>query len=141
MSTTRNAFKAPYLIYFPAAGSPDIGFITIAELKSALPFRVQRVFWTYDTPADVTRGRHGHRLTEQVLIALTGHITVDTETAHGHHAKFVLDNPSVGLYIPPSVWHTMRYSPDAVQLVLASTTYAESDYFREKADFEAFWRK
>jgi WxcM-like, C-terminal len=131
--------NVPSLIYFPSAGSTDIGFITIAELSSLLPFKVERVFWTYDTPLKVVRGRHAHKITEQVLIALSGKITIITETAQGETLTHVLNNPNIGLYLPPNVWHTMKYSKGAIQLVLASTGYHESDYFRNKKDFVDYW--
>lgn len=134
-------YPQPYFIYFPSAGSADIGFISIAELSRLLPFSVERVFWTYDTPGRVIRGRHAHRTTEQVLIALSGKITVTSENFRGDISTFTLSNPSVGVYLPPNVWHTMRYSKNAVQLVMASSVYSESDYFRDKADFIEYWSK
>ncbi len=130
---------SPYLIYFPSAGDKEIGFITIAELERILPFRVERIFWTHNTPAHVIRGKHAHKETEQVLVALKGKITVQTETVGGETATFVLDNPNVGLYLPPWLWHTLRYSRNAVQMVMASTPFSENDYFRNKADFIEYW--
>ncbi len=131
----------PHLIYFPHAGNQQIGFITIAEWERILPFRVQRIFWTYGTPSRVTRGQHAHKKTEQVLIAVAGKITVQTETHDGQTATVVLDNPNTGLYLPPWLWHTLRYSKNALQLVLASTLYDENDYFRIKTDFTDYWSR
>lgn len=132
-------YKPPFLLYFPSVGSADIGFISIAEFERQMPFRAERIFWTYDTPPKVVRGHHAHKTTEQVLVAVSGKITVRTETAGGDVQTFVLAQPNVGLYLPPHVWHTMRYSKNAVQLALASTPYHESDYFREKDAFKEYW--
>ena len=125
----------PYLIEFPKLGASDIGYISVAENSKLVPFDIKRVFWTYYTPESIVRGRHAHHYTEQVLIAVTGRIIVTTELPDGELQTFVLDNPHVGLYVPPHAWHTMQYSHTAIQLVLASTTYNEADYIR---DYDTF---
>ena len=129
----------PDLIYFPKAGSREIGYISIAELSHLLPFDIKRVFWTYHTPTNVIRGKHAHKETEIVLIAAVGKVEVTTEDAKGNKEIFVLDDPSIGLYLPPSIWHTMIYSDGALQIALASTSYTESDYLRSKEDFLEYW--
>ncbi|TPG72271.1 sugar 3,4-ketoisomerase [Hymenobacter nivis] len=135
------AFADPYLITLPKLGAPNIGYISVAEGPGlALPFAVQRVFWTYYTPESIVRGRHAHHRTEQVLVAVAGRITVVTETAAGALKTFRLEDPHVGLYVPPRMWHTMQYSHSAVQLVLASLPYDEADYIRDYDQFRALGR-
>ena len=127
---------APYCIQFPKLGAPDIGYISVSEDSQGLvPFKVQRVFWTYHTPESIVRGRHAHQRTQQVLVAVAGRIVVTTELADGTIQIFRLEDPAVGLYIPPRCWHTMQYSHTAVQVVMASEPYAEADYIR---DYEQF---
>lgn len=123
----------PYLIHFNRIGEPSIGYISVAEEN--IPFKVERVFWTYFTPHDIVRGHHAHHQTEQVLIAVSGIITVTVTERNGDKSTYVLDNPNVGVYLPPTVWHTMEYSHNAVQMVLASTKYNENDYIRNYDDF------
>ncbi|GAB3301003.1 sugar 3,4-ketoisomerase [Hymenobacter tenuis] len=125
----------PHLIEFPKIGEPDVGFISVVEEQKAVPFAVQRVFWTYHTPESIVRGRHAHHHTHQVLVAVAGRIIVMTETVSGELATFRLEDPSTGIYIPPYVWHTMQYSSNAVQLVLASRPYEEADYIRQYEEF------
>ena len=133
-------YTAPYLIEFPKLGSPGIGYISVGENdKALLPFAVQRVFWTYYTPESIVRGRHAHHQTEQILVAVAGRITVTTEMANGDIQLFRLEDPNVGLYVPPSAWHTMQYSHTAVQLVLASHPYIEGDYIRDYKAFRQQW--
>jgi len=105
------------------------------QTQDFLPFAVKRVFWTYSTPESIVRGRHAHHRTEQILIAVAGRILVTTELPTGEIQTFRLEEPHIGLYIPPRAWHTMQYSPGAVQLVLASHPYDEQDYIR---DYQAF---
>jgi UDP-2-acetamido-3-amino-2,3-dideoxy-glucuronate N-acetyltransferase len=48
----------------------------------------------------------------------------------------VLDDPTLGVYIPPGIWGSQfRYDSDAVLLVLASHPYDSEDYIR---DYDAF---
>lgn len=129
----------PHFITFPKLGNPDIGYISVTEHQQIVPFEVQRVFWTYYTPESIVRGRHAHHLTAQVLIAVAGRITVTTEMADGTIKIFRLEDPHVGLFVPPHAWHTMQYTHSAVQLVLASHKYDESDYIRRYEHFQQIW--
>ena len=133
-------YFAPYLIEFPKLGAPDIGYISVGEAgRLPLPFQIERIFWTYYTPESIVRGRHAHHRTEQILVAAAGRIIVTTELADGTIQTFRLENPNVGLYVPPHAWHTMQYSHSAVQLVFASTGYDESDYIRNYQEFRRIW--
>lgn len=132
-------YQSPYIIEFERIGESAIGYITVAE-NSQLPFTVQRMFWTYYTPESITRGRHAHHQTEQILIAVSGKIIVTTESPQGEKKQFTLESPQQGVYIPPNVWHTMEYSHNAVQLALASTLYQASDYIRDKEEFLTRWK-
>lgn len=127
--------SSPQLISFKKIGNPPEGYISVFQNGLDMPFEVRRCFWTYFTPEEVVRGRHAHYDTEMILIAAAGRIIVHTEMPGGVKAEFILEKPETGLLIPRLCWHTMQYSHNAVQLVLASTVYAESDYIR---DYETF---
>jgi hypothetical protein len=132
-------YAKPHIIQFPKIGNSEIGFISIGEANKIIPFSIERVFWTYFTPQSLSRGRHAHRKTEQVLIAANGIIHVSTELPDGTVQNFVLDNPDIGVYVPPNAWHIMNYSHAAVQLVMASSKYDESDYIRDYDQFKTLW--
>ncbi|RZK20062.1 MAG: WxcM-like domain-containing protein [Hymenobacter sp.] len=133
-------YPKPHYLTFSQIGDATIGYLSVSENAAPpLPFAVQRVFWTYYTPDNILRGRHAHRATEHVLLALAGRIIVTVESAAGTLEIFRLESPHVGLYVPPNVWHTMQYSPGAVQLALASRPFAEEDYIREYDDFRKVW--
>lgn len=135
-----SSYPAPYLVTFSRIGDADIGYLSVSESTvPPLPFSVQRVFWTYHTPENILRGRHAHRATEHVLLAVAGRIVVTLEHASGKLEVFRLESPHVGLYVPPNVWHTMQYSPGAVQVALASQPFAEEDYIREYTEFKKVW--
>ena len=133
-------YAKPHLVDFSKLGDSSIGYISVAQ-NDALPFEVKRIFWTYYTPESIVRGRHAHHQTEQLIIAVTGRIVVTTESAAGDIQTFVLENPNQAVYIPPNVWHTMQYSHTAIQVVLASTLYEESDYIRDYQSFKKIWSR
>lgn len=134
-------YPAPHLVTFSQIGDASIGYLSVSETAlPPVPFAVQRVFWTYSTPDTILRGRHAHRATEHVLLAVAGRIIVTTESAAGKLEVFRLESPRVGLYVPPHVWHTMQYAPGAVQLALASRPFEEEDYIRDYQEFKAFWQ-
>ncbi len=130
-------FSLPHIIDLPINGESSIGFLSIVESKVNIPFDIKRVFWTYFTPDSIVRGRHAHYDTQMILVALAGRIIVTTEMPNSAPVVFQLDKPSVGLYLPEFCWHTMQYSHDSVQLVLASTVYDESDYIRDYRIFQS----
>lgn len=125
----------PEIILFNSIGSGEIGYISVAESPSPLPFQLQRIFWTYYTPHHVIRGRHTHYKLEQVLIAVAGTINVSTESPAGEKAEYILDKPNEGLYLPPLYWHTMQFTHNAVMVSLASMKYNEDDYIRNYDEF------
>jgi|SRR5690606_1677310 len=128
-------YYPPKIIIFDKIGSSELGYITIAEAQKNIPFDIKRVYWTYYTPQDIVRGGHAHKVVEQIIFAVSGTITFNTEDLNGNKETFVLDHPSKGLYIPKLIWRYIHFTHNAVLLCLASEHYDEKDYFR---DFEEF---
>ncbi|MBK0401729.1 FdtA/QdtA family cupin domain-containing protein [Adhaeribacter sp. BT258] len=130
----------PYLFEFPEIGAPEKGFITVAENLKNIPFEVKRVFWTHSIPAQAIRGNHAHYRNQQILVALQGSVTVITTSPSGEEKSFELHSPDQALYLPPNVWRIMNYSENALQLVLSSELYDETDYIRDISDFQNQWK-
>ena len=126
----------PYLLQFTEVGSESSGYIASTQLAQDIPFKIKRVFWTYGTPKGVLRGQHANKATEEVLVALAGTITVETDTGRGTET-FVLSSPTEGLYIPAMCWTNLRFKEGTMALCLASTDFDEADYIRE---YEVFRR-
>ncbi|WP_299825029.1 FdtA/QdtA family cupin domain-containing protein [uncultured Pontibacter sp.] len=120
----------PYTLQFTEIGSDASGYIATTQFAQHIPFGIKRVFWTYGTPQTVQRGQHANKATEEVLVALTGSITVVADTGRSTET-FVLNNPTQGLYIPAMCWTTLHFSEGAIGLCLASTDYDDADYIRE----------
>lgn len=134
-----NTYKAPYFIEFSEIGNSAVGYISVAETQKSVPFEIKRVFWTYCTPKELTRGHHAHYKTEQVLIAVSGRIIVHTEMPDGKKRQYILEKAHIGIYLPPHCWHYMEYSDTAIQLVLASELYDEKDYIRDYKKYKEIY--
>jgi len=115
-----------HLPYYPDAR----GDLTVGELGCGLPFLPKRYFVVYSVPGPENRGDHAHIECEQFMLCLKGSCKVYVDD--GENSKDVLlDDPRLGLYVPPMVWaREHEYSSDAVLLVLASEVYQPEDYIR-----------
>jgi len=111
------------------------GYISVSE-KDCLPFAVNRVYWTYYTPESIKRGGHAHHELEQILVAVSGKIIVETEMPGGTTERFILDSPNIGLLLPKYCWHVMQYSHNAVQMCIANIPYDKNDYIRDYQEFK-----
>ncbi len=111
-----------------AARSDARGSLGILEW-SDVPFTPRRLYFLHEIPAGAVRGGHSHRKSEELLIALSGAVTVTT-IQDSSKKRFRLDNASDGLYIPVGVWHQLEdFSGNAVVLAVASEPYDPDDYF------------
>jgi hypothetical protein len=111
------------------------GNLTSLEGGVHMPFDIARVYYLYDVPGGESRGGHGHRELQQLIVAAAGSfdVVVDdgTETA-----RFHLNRSYHGLLVPRLVWRELgNFSSGSVCLVLASQVYAEDDYYRDYDDF------
>jgi dTDP-4-dehydrorhamnose 3,5-epimerase-like enzyme len=134
-------YKSPKLIELPSIGSSIEGYISVAEFQKDIPFEIRRVYWTYFTPQNIIRGYHAHKKLQQVIFAVSGRIIFRTEDEKGDTSTFTLEEPKVGLYIPPFVWRDITFSHNAVLLCLASSEYDENDYIRKYEDFKKLLKK
>ncbi|MEP6535859.1 MAG: WxcM-like domain-containing protein [Bryobacteraceae bacterium] len=113
------------------------GSLSFGETERHVPFPVKRYFLVYDVASQQIRGEHAHRTLHQFLICVHGscHIVADDGTTR---QEFVLDQPVLGLHLPPMTWGVQyKYSKDAVLLVLASDSYSAADYIRDYDEYLA----
>lgn len=127
--------QEPYLIELQKIGEEEIGFISVAQAFSNVPFEIKRVYWIYQTPETVERGNHAHKNTIQLLVCLHGKTTITLENRQRKKFEFVLDNPNQGLFIPNYYWRVLRFSRDGICICLSSSEYSEDDYIREYVEF------
>lgn len=126
--------------------SLEVGLTTHNDLRGSLipgefgadfPFLVKRFFLISGVPQGEMRGVHAHRECEQLLVCISGSVTVHMDFGPPNMPKkFLLDRPDVALYMPPLVWgQQSHFSADAILLVLASHLYNAEDYIHDYAAF------
>lgn len=131
----------PYLLKFEQIGAAETGVLVTSQQAANLPFAVKRVFWVLNTPSEVKRGGHANKVTEEIMVALNGAVTVETESRSGQKQTFELNDPAVGLYIPTYCWLTIKFAPATTLLCLASTDFDEADYIQDFEVFRSFQQK
>lgn len=111
------------------------GSLTVGEFERSIPFVAKRYFMVFDVPSIETRGEHAHHECHQFLIGVRGSVSVVADDGQNRE-EFLLDQPNIGLHIPPMVWGTQyKYSADAVLFVFASHYYDAEDYIRDYSEF------
>lgn len=114
------------------------GNITPVHSYENIPFCIKRIFYIYDIPSGAKRGMHAHKHCHEVLIATSGSFEVELDD--GSNKKTVLlNNPMMGLYIPPGIWATQKkYSSGAICLALTSEKYDADDYINTYSEFKKY---
>jgi dTDP-4-dehydrorhamnose 3,5-epimerase-like enzyme len=132
-------WESPFTVKVSSFGNTELGYLNVMEDSHKDGFPLKRVYWTSQIPNGAVRGNHAHKEGIQLLVCLKGKIDVQTELPDGKIECFTLNDPSEGLLIHPHVWHTMTYQEDAIQLVMASLNYDESDYLRTKQSYHEYY--
>lgn len=111
------------------------GDISVVENGMTVPFDVKRIYYLYDVPGGESRGSHGHKHLEQLIVAVSGAFTVTLDDGNVRRT-FTLNRPYQGLLVKPGMWRTLDdFSSGSVCLVLASEKYDASDYIRDYDEF------
>ena len=114
------------------------GRINFLEAGKDLPFQPQRLFWLHHIAPGQWRGRHGHRESQLVFVAMHGGCRVHLDDAKVQESV-TIDEPARALYVGTWVWHELTdFSTGAAILVIASTLYEDAEYLR---DYDAFKRE
>jgi hypothetical protein len=113
------------------------GDLSVGEVGLHVPFEVKRYFVVFGVSSGEIRGEHAHRTLHQFLVCVHGRCEVVADDGRNRQT-FVLDRPSLAVYLPPMVWGVQHsYTPGSVLLVLASDHYDPADYIRDYKDFVA----
>ena len=111
------------------------GSLSAGEFLSQIPFAPKRYFIVFNVPGKDVRGEHAHRQCYQFLVCARGSLTVVVDDGT-RSEEIVLDEPNLGLYVPPMIWAVQyRYSADALLIVFASDHYDPNDYIRDYDEF------
>lgn len=114
------------------------GSISVVQNQIEIPFDVNRIYYLYDIPSGSERGGHAHIELQQLIIAACG--SFDIRLDDGNNKTTIhLNRPNIGLLMPAGLWRELdNFSSGSICLVLASHTYAESDYIRDYSEFLSF---
>jgi len=129
--------KARNCHWVPAPGVADArGRVNFLELGKGLDFQPVRLFWLHHVAPGQWRGRHGHRDSRLLLVAVTGCCKVHLDD--GRIRQTVpLDDPARALYIAPWVWHELTdFAPGTAVVIAASSPYDEAEYLRDYGSFK-----
>lgn len=115
--------------------SDERGNICFLERGKNISFDIKRIYYIYDIPSGKTRGEHAHKELEQVFIALNGSFKLTLDDGYNKES-FILNDPSMGLYIPKMLWRTVDdFSANCICMVLASEIYKADDYYHDYNEF------
>jgi hypothetical protein len=120
-----------------STSSDPRGHLTAIEGAQDIPFEIKRIFYMWGVQAPFERGKHAHRDTEQLLVCVAGHLSIDLSDTRSSQT-YRLDNPAEGLYVPPMIWtYLYDFTPETVCLAAASTHYDQSKVIRDWDEYRA----
>ncbi len=121
------------IIEFPKIFDPR-GNLTFLQEPQQVPFKIKRVFWTYDVPGGEQRGGHAYHNQQELIIALSGSfdVVITNPKLKGSIEKFSLNRSYYGLYLPAQTWrHMENFSTNALALHLSDHFYDLDDYIHD----------
>jgi UDP-2-acetamido-3-amino-2,3-dideoxy-glucuronate N-acetyltransferase len=141
-SRTRDMTTLPSTTLIPGVTLHDLnviedmrGTLAVAEIAQDVPFIPKRFYSIFDVSGSRVRGERALRTCEQFLFCIRGYCSVVVGNG-AIRQQLLLDQPNLGLYVPPMIWLTMyKFSPDAVLNILASHSYDPHDYIRDYEEY------
>lgn len=129
------------LIDLPKVEDPR-GNLTFLEDSNQIPFKIERVFWTYDVPGGQKRGGHAYYKQNEFIVALSGSFDVVITHPNGEAKTYSLNRSYYGLYVPAQTWrHLENFSTNALSLHASDSSFDETDYIRDFEEFERIYEE
>jgi hypothetical protein len=114
------------------------GVLQISEAEKNIPFPIRRVFVMSGVREGESRGAHGHKKFDQIIVPVRGSFVLGLDDGENRQ-EILLNDPTMGIRLKPKLWHTMHsFSPDAVNVVFCDQYYDEEDYLRDYDEFLAY---
>lgn len=113
------------------------GSLCVFEKFEDIDFQLRRVF-TISAQSSCIRGNHAHKTCSQMLVCLSGNITVVCDNGE-EKWSFILDKMNKALLIPPLIWASQTYPDEnSILMVLCDRHYEEKDYIRNYSEFNEY---
>lgn len=111
---------------------PNTG-LSFFEGEHDIPFRISRLYTIFEAEQEKQKGFHAHKQSWHLLFCPYGSINVMVDT--GKERKTVLlDDPSTGLILHPSVWREMVWKKPGSVLCVAASGHYDADRLRNDYD-------
>ena len=125
--------------WVPVPGASDVrGSVNFLEMGKALDYQPRRIFWLHHVAPGQWRGRHGHRESKLLFVALNGCCRAHLDDGKVKETV-TLNDPTTALYVAPWVWHELTdFAPQTAVMIIASSLYDEAEYLR---DYDVFKRE
>lgn len=122
------------LLEFNIKGDDRGSLVALEELRE-VPFEIKRVYYIFDTKAEVSRGYHAHKDLNQLLICLSGSFDLSIDNGE-KKVKVRLEKRNQGVVLGSMIWREMsNFSDDCVVMVLADRIYDPQDYIKDYNKF------
>jgi dTDP-4-dehydrorhamnose 3,5-epimerase-like enzyme len=113
------------------------GSLASIELLRNCGFAPKRLFFLDDFIEGSVRGNHAHKACQQLVFVLRGQAQIEVDDGEVFSTVF-LKNDNRILHVKAMTWVTIVDVPkNSLILVAASEEYDESDYIRNRQEFEA----
>lgn len=108
------------------------GDLTFMQKDVGLPFKLQRVFWTYDLKTHTKRGGHAYETQNELICVVSGSADLVVTYKDSTEEKITLNQADKGAFIPPNVWrHLENFATNTILLHISDSEYDENDYIRD----------
>lgn len=129
-----NSKRNHYIIELSNLGD-DRGSLTVIEVEKHIPFRIQRIFYEYNTAPFASRGNHANINSKFGFVSITGSCTVIVDDGNTK-IEYLLDSPLKLLFVDKMIWKEMKdFSLDNVLLVLSDQKYDSNEYINDYNEF------
>lgn len=135
MASIRIKTKNAQVIEFQLVDGGAKGVLQVAEAEKNIPFPIRRTMVIGGVKEGASRGAHGHKKFDQVIVPLSGSFVLTLDDGETKQ-EVMMNDPGVGIRLMPKLWHTMsNFSPDAVVMVFCDQHHDEGDYLRDYNEF------
>jgi dTDP-4-dehydrorhamnose 3,5-epimerase-like enzyme len=113
------------------------GLLRVFE-SSNIPFSVKRVFTVLNSEVGSSRGKHAHRVCNQLICCVSGGVKLICDD--GLQKEEIDMTPiSAGVLVPAGIWAEQQcLDAHSVILVFCDQSYNEDDYIRQYDEFMCF---